>query len=212
MTKWSVGEDQVLREYSAQEALDLLSGRTLHAIHARRKVLGLVARKKGNWTRREDRILKAHNLEPLQKIARLLKNERSLSAIKYRRTLICPTKRTKNWTGAETKRFRVLWPSLSRRELLSAFPNRTWPALDFKARSLGVYKSKPHHVLGNNFIDEIRQRAKEDRISLQQVCLQSGIGAWFLFAKRTGNKVDLNKIEKCVRFFGGRFLIDWQDE
>lgn len=60
--------------------------------------------------------------------------------------------------------------------------------------------------------EQIRSRARDDGISLLALGAQSGCGRHILRPRRIPRADNFNKIAKAVEFFGGRLVIDWQDE
>jgi len=62
----------------------------------------------------------------------------------------------------------------------------------------------------NNLFEAVRARARADGIAIGKLGAEIGCGSYFA---NTGIKaVDLSKIVRAVEFFGGRLVIDWQDE
>jgi len=61
----------------------------------------------------------------------------------------------------------------------------------------------------NSLFGQVRQRAKEDGIALGKLGAQTNNGRYFF---QPPIHEDYNKIARAVEFFGGRLLIDWQDE
>jgi hypothetical protein len=97
-----------------------------------------------------------------------------------------------------------------RSEVLSTFPNRTWHALRNQADKYGWRRAIRHPIAPNELREAVRSRAREDGIPLCKLGAQTGCGGYF--QDRESKTVDLNKIARAVEFFGGRLVIDWQDE
>jgi hypothetical protein len=52
--------------------------------------------------------------------------------------------------------------------------------------------------------------ASEDGIAFAKLGMEISCGSYFLFSSR--KRENYNAIAKAVEFFGGRLIIDWQDE
>jgi hypothetical protein len=113
------------------------------------------------------------------------------------------------WTGAEELKLKSLWPVASNEQILSVLCRHAWHAIRIRAYRVGAKRRKLFTCL-NELRQEVRKRAREDGIPLRKLGTEIGHSTYFL---KTQTKVaDLNKIAKAVEFFGGRLVIDWQDE
>jgi hypothetical protein len=208
--RWSKAEDAVLRRSNAIEALKLLPNRTRHAINTRRQNLGLCTAKKTPWSRAENNLMRRYFEEPLVRLAKRFKN-RSICSVKSRRGEHFPERRGAGWKTTEVKRLKDMYRSASQEEIEAAFPNRSWSAIHTQAIRVGLC-TRTIVSRRSVLIDEIRRRAREDRISFHAVGVQCGAGRQFLLYSRKSQNIDMNKVVRAVEFFGGRLIIDWQDE
>jgi hypothetical protein len=114
------------------------------------------------------------------------------------------------WTIPQAKYLERLWPIASKSELLVAFPKRTWNALRTFALTNGFIRPVREFTCANELRNAIRQRCREDRISIGKFSIESGSGS--LIRNLKTKNVDYNKVAAAVAFFGGKLVIDWQDE
>jgi hypothetical protein len=114
------------------------------------------------------------------------------------------------WKTTELAKLELLWPSSLRENLLSAFPSRTWNAIKVQAEKQGWHRLRKLVTSPNELRDAIRRRAREDGIALAKLGAETGCGTYFTTA--VCKIADLNKIGRAVEFFGGKLVIDWQDE
>ncbi|MBO4226663.1 hypothetical protein [Bradyrhizobium neotropicale] len=210
--RWTLEEDEIVRKNSISVAAKLLDGRrTRGAIEERRKV---VRKKKPDpifWTKAEDKKLSRYQHESLEKLVRRFKNRRSRDAIKRRRMQLFSHHRPLlPWTKAEERRFTEMWASASKKELHEAFPGRTWSAMKSRAVVLRLDRTPTLKTGANELREQIRQRAREDGIAMYKLGKEIGCPSFFL--EQRSPRADLNKIGQAVEFFGGRLVIDWQDE
>jgi hypothetical protein len=91
------------------------------------------------------------------------------------------------------------------------FPNRNYRTIShFAARNGLPQRWKKVPAVGNDLRDQVRNRVKEDGICVKRFSCEIGCGIYFCGA--TSRPIHIDKIAKAVAFFGGRLVIDWQDE
>jgi hypothetical protein len=209
--RWTPAEDEIVRNNTIRGAVALLS-RSAAAVKTRRMGLDGVKRRKhpNRWTKREDLKIAKYRNEPLNKLARRFP-KRTFLAVRARRFMLFGCKPIPWWTTAQEKSLWDLWPSTPRAAVMQAIKGRTWTAIKCRANLLGItrHSSTPLLTCPNELKDAIRQRAREDGISLTKIGAEIGFPSYF---KPKAISADMNKIAKAVAFFGGRLVIDWQDE
>jgi hypothetical protein len=114
------------------------------------------------------------------------------------------------WKTTELAQLKRLYPLAPRNVLLATFPKRTWIAIVDQAETQGWRRFRKVATAFNEYREAVRARAREDGISLGKLGAQTNCGAYFLNSKV--KTVDFNKIARAVEFFGGKLVIDWQDE
>jgi hypothetical protein len=208
--RWTLAEIDIVKTYSVPEAKKRLPQRTTEAIRTRRTLLQVGVTRRP-WTKAETERILRHGGEPLDKLARRFKR-RTPNAVKHQHAFLvgCHRRPTNFWKTTEVARLNRIWPSSKRSELLAAFPGRTWGAIKIKAENLGLRRTKTLVECVDELRDAIRQRALEDGIGLMKLGAETRWGTFF--ARNMHKVADLNKIGRAVEFFGGRLVIDWQDE
>lgn len=208
--RWTAEEDQIVRSHSIKGAARLLPARTVGAVGARRLTLRVGA-SPNYWTKAEDRrILKTAEL-PMKKVLKRFKN-RSAFAIRFRRQRLgCLTRRgpPAAWRSTELKLLKELWPTSKLPEIRFVLTRHPSRSIRWKAQELGLQKVKTFDP--TDLIDQIKSRLREDGISSRRFAQEIGCGEGFL-KRRPNARHDFNKIAKAVDFFGGRLVINWQDE
>ena len=206
--RWTFEEDEIARQATnAAAAAKLLPGRPLKSIRKRRREFGLRVLRR--WTKIEDERLIQYQHEPLIKQEKRFRR-RTLGAIESRRKALRLSPRVgSEWLGSEIKRLKSLYPNSTRVDVLAAFPRHNWEAIQRKALSLGWYR-ETHLKLSLGILHEqVRRRAREDGIAMRKLGMEINCGSYFCSQR---NRDDYNKIARAVEFFGGRLVIDWQDE
>jgi hypothetical protein len=208
---WTPAEYEIVRSSSISEAMVRLPNRTLMAIKTARKILR-VGVPFIRWTKAEIRRLRKHSHEPIRKLAQRFKN-RTPDAVRHQKKamglgpiITAPS----FWKTTDLAKLQKLYPCSPRSDLMSTFPNRTWAAIKAQAQIQGWWRLKRSATAANELHDAVRRRAREDGIPLGNLGRQIGCGAYFLNSRC--KRADLNKIARAVEFFGGKLVIDWQDE
>jgi hypothetical protein len=136
---------------------------------------------------------------------------RTPSAVKHQHHLLVGRhlRPLTSWKTTELAKLKLLWPTARRGDLLAAFPNRTWLAIKVRAEKLGLHRSTKLVTSPNELREAVRRRAREDGIAFAKLGTETRCGTYFL---QTSKVADLNKIGTAVEFFGGKLVIDWQDQ
>lgn len=211
--RWKPHEDEIVRANSIKGAARLLE-RSEKAIQQRRHLLGAIV-KQQEWTKVEDRRLYRTAGLPLAKVVKLFKS-RTVAAISTRRIRLGCNRRCRlngqtPWTCAEISLLRKMWSSSPTADVVKALPRH--PILSIRNMAnekLGLKKVKAFDMA--SLYEQIRARAREDGVSLLALAAQSGCGLHMLRPGRKPGVDNFNKIAKAVEFFGGRLVIDWQDQ
>jgi hypothetical protein len=205
---WTPAEYEIIRASgSISETMKRLPERTEHAIKAARKRLR-VGLPYIRWTKAENSRLRKYSHEPLARLARRFK-ARTSDAVRTQRALIVGPVITL-WKTTELAKIKKLYPVATRNDLLTAFSRRTWHAITRQAEHIGLRRARRFYTAPNELREAVRSRAREDGIPLCKLGAQTGCGGYF--QDHQSKKVDLNKIARAVEFFGGRLVIDWQDD
>jgi hypothetical protein len=205
---WKPAEQEIVRSCSISECLKLLPHRTKMAIKTARVKLRVGPRQCA-WTKAEKRRLLKYCHEPVLKLAKRFKN-RTLISVTRQKSVFSPSRSLNPWKTTDLAKLGKLFPSAPRNVLLSTFPARTWIAIREQAATQGWRRIRSFVTVPNELRDAVRIRAREDGISLGKLGIQTGCGSYF--EDGGGKTVDLNKIARAVEFFGGKLVIDWQDE
>jgi hypothetical protein len=186
----------------------LLPHRTMMAIKSVRKTLqvGIPHRP---WTNSERRKLLKYCHEPLSKLAPRFKT-RSTDSVRHQRSCVSGVPGDVPWKTTELAKLKKLFPLAARADLLLTFPGRSWSAIRHQAENYGWRRAIRFATAPNELREALRLRAREDKVPLGQLGAQTGCGSYF--KDGGGKRVDLNKIARAVEFFGGKLVIDWQDE
>jgi hypothetical protein len=209
--QWTAAECEILKTCLPAEAARRLPDRTYVAIRtARQTLVGRQRAASRPWTGAEDRKLAKYSAEPLAKLARRFKG-RTFEAVKVRRLrVLLPETTYSEWTTKEVAVLRLLWPDSSREEIVASIPNHTWKGIRMKAGSLKIQRKTKQLPASNELREAVRKRAREDGIAFCQLGKELGCGTYFMGT--ADRSVDLRKVALAVEFFGGKFVIDWQDE
>jgi hypothetical protein len=208
IARWTPAEYEIVRACTVSEAMARLPHRTKAAIRSARKKLkvGIPHRP---WTKVERRKLQKYCHEPLSKLAPRFKN-RSIDSVRHQKSCVSGTPGNLPWKTTDLPKLKKLFRSAPRADLLSAYPGRTWSAIRHQAHANGFRRAICFATAPNELREAVRIRSREDKIPLGQLGAQTGCGAYF--KDGGGKRVDLNKIDRAVEFFGGKMAIDWQDE
>lgn len=213
---WTQDQDDVVRNHRPAEAAELL-GRTLASVEGRRRRISQVKtrhyRGRGKlWTKSEDLRLGRYRQEGLPRLSKRFKRH-SRDAVKTRLLALYGKQRATpvHWTAREDKLLKQLWPAAAKKVLIEVLKRHTWDAMVQHAYRCKIRRIIPLKACENSLIEQLRCRAREDGIALARIGSDIGCPTYFL-TNRAARKVDMNRIARAVEFFGGRLVIDWQDE
>jgi hypothetical protein len=209
--RWTAEEDEVIRTRSIKDAFELLKNhRTEIAVRLRRVKIGAII-PKNHWTKVEDRRIRRTALLPVKEVVKLFKNRTAIAIAQRRYDMGCQRRRgpKRPWMGTEIKLLQRMWPTCTPDDVPNAFPRHSLEAVYTMARRLGIRKTRTFDVA--DIHEQIKARAREDGISFRSLAAEIGCGYSFL-KPRKPHTCDFNKVAKAVEFFGGRLVIDWQDE
>lgn len=169
---------------------------------------------------RRNRHLRVHELQALLpgRSRTSISNKRNKSGNSFRRL---------PFTKGEDEEIRRAAPTKGATAIHHILPHRTVWEINLRAKALGIklfnYHDKPLAVIGEPLADAIRQRAREDGLSMRGLDCELGTSGYFtnvaaLRAKR-GSGPYMPAIRKAVEFFeaelvtgpDGTITIDWKD-
>lgn len=127
---------------------------------------------------------------------------RSLSALKYRASVLGLQTRRHRWTGREMKNLERLraggatWPQIQ-----EMYPGRSL------GRAMNYHKKRRGPVrLGFPLLDDIRQRAFDRGIRLRELDEFACSGTYF----RRGNRFEnIRHVQQAAKLLGGELMIEW---
>jgi hypothetical protein len=211
--RWTPEELQVARSLTLREALLALPHRTQEAIRSVRKGRVLCPQFRP-WTKAELARIKRYAREPLVKLANRFPG-RTVAAVKAQRSNFIGSrqtgKRAAHWKNTEVTTLRKMWPAAPWPEILAALPGRTYRSIRGQSVRLGL--KRPHRLSTptDDLRGAVRVRAQQDGINLKRMGTQTGCGSHYFITHKV-KTIDYNKIARAVHWFGGRLVIDWQDE
>lgn len=176
---------------------------------ARLRYIGQTPRGDRLWTKKEDAVFR----ELFPDYAKLKKRfrGRTMEAIRSRAYTLNLTRKQQQWTAGEVSRLRRAWRGATRAELLAEFPERTWDAIQGKARQFGV-RRRPWDpkLTGQQMLDQIRRRAADLRISLRDLDRTCAGRRYFANSSRRSQRPRRNVLLRAIAALGGRVEIVWQ--
>lgn len=168
------------------------------------------------WTQDEIEILR--KAWPDRRGAVALLPGRSLAAIDSRAAKLGLRRPGHQWTTGEASRFRKLWRTASRDEVLAAFPWATWTALENYAqwqRANGYPNlrrpNEKYRSTGDVFVDQIIARAKELNMTMAELDATAKTGRYFQ-AGRHRYRRSWGHLARAAVALGGTLRIEFHDE
>jgi hypothetical protein len=107
--------------------------------------------------------------------------KRSLAAITGQCHLMGLTSPKKAWTTADRARLRHLFPTVTKAELLEAFPGRTFVSIQVYAYQMGLRRPRQHYLKTSHPVVALRRK-----------------------------KHDFRAVDRAVRALGGKLVVDWK--
>ncbi len=121
------------------------------------------------------------------------------------------------WTANEASRFRKLWRTASREEILAAFPWATWTALQNYSqwqRANGhpdVRRPKASPSTGDPFVDSILARAKALNMTLVELDATAGTGRYFTACRHRWRR-SWGHLARAAVALGGTLKVEFSDD
>ncbi|MGC0389374.1 hypothetical protein [Bradyrhizobium sp. USDA 241] len=132
------------------------------------------------------------------------------------------------WRKGEDEELRRAAPTKGATAIHHVLPHRTVWEINLRAKALGIklfnYHEKPLAIVGEPLADAIRQRAREDGLSMRGLDCELGTSGYFTNVAaqraRRGSAPYMPAIRKAIAFFeaelvtgpDGTITIDWKDE
>lgn len=178
------------------------------------------------WSNEELKILKEGRLLKLDKLQERLpdRTRTSIWAMRTRRGLT----RDVPWTRGEDEELKRAAKTMGVNRIQRLLPHRTCHQIEQRAKQLNIKIFKIDRskltILGEPLADAIRQRAKEDGISIRALDRELGTTGYFTnvaaLRARRGSGPYMPAIRKAIEFFeaelitapDGSMSIDWKDE
>ena len=161
------------------------------------------------WTEEEDATCR--RLYPDYKAIHKSLPHRSLRAVRGRGQKLGLAPKRNLITAAELSKLRRLYPTATRSELRSAFPQRSVGAIERLARYYRIWKrTKPLKPTGHALIDAIRARCHELNYSMVDLDDIAGTGKYFASARWCGaKKVAAAHVVRAVAALDGQLSVEW---
>lgn len=139
--------------------------------------------------------------------------KRSLVAIQRKCNELGLVPKRRAWTGADVARLRRMYPTSSRKELLEAFPRRSFRSLKFAANSRGITREKkPYKITGHRPLDQLRERCFEQGYVMRDIDQYARSKKYFQKATWREDWFSARHVARAVRALGGRLVVEWRDE
>ncbi|TGQ79343.1 hypothetical protein EN850_20865 [Mesorhizobium sp. M8A.F.Ca.ET.207.01.1.1] len=117
------------------------------------------------------------------------------------------------WTAADRTKLRRLFTTVSKAELLAAFPDRTWTSLQVNGYQMGLRRwRKPYVKTSHPVIDDVREACRTKGHFMPDLDVYAGTGRYFSKLAQRRKKHDLRKVDKAVKALGGTLVIEWGDD
>ncbi|SDK44292.1 hypothetical protein SAMN05444163_8123 [Bradyrhizobium ottawaense] len=132
------------------------------------------------------------------------------------------------WKSGEDEELRRAAPTKGATAIHHILPHRSPWEINLRAKALGIslfnYHEKPLAIIGEHLADSIRQRAREDGLSIRGLDCELGTGGYFTnvaaHRARRGSGPYMPAIRKAIAFFeaelvtgpDGTITINWKDE
>jgi hypothetical protein len=161
------------------------------------------------WTEREDDLIRQFHPD-FAKLKKLIRR-RSVDKIKRRANRLGFVRQQQLWTANEVTKLRRRWRDASKAELISEFPRHSWISIRCKGSKLGV-RRRPWHPkeTGKPLLDQIRHRAADLRISLQdldRICFSQ---EYFSKSSQGYESRRRNLWLQAIAALGGHIQIVWR--
>lgn len=161
------------------------------------------------WTDEEIALLTA--AWPCREAALKALPGRSLSAIEHRAAKLgLPVRSLHLWSNPESARFRRLWPTATKRELLETFPFATWTSLHNFSQwqrangfpDLKRPKARPSKT-GHELVDAVLDQAERCNMSLKELDEGARTRRYFSSGRHRRQVKNWKHLGKAVAYFEG---------
>jgi len=163
------------------------------------------------WTTRERAVLT--KWFPDYKAMKKRLPERSMPSIRGQCHLMGLSTPKPAWTAADRAKLRRLFTTVSKAELLAAFPGRTWTSLQVNGYQMGLRRwRKPYVKTSHPVIDDVREACRAKGHFMPDLDVYAGTGRYFSKLAQRRKKHDFRKVDRAVKALGGTLVIEWRDE
>ena len=139
--------------------------------------------------------------------------KRSLAAIAAQCHLMGLSTPKLAWTAADRAKLKRLFTTVSKADLLAAFPGRTWVSLQVTGYQMGLRRwRKPYVKTSHPVIDDVREACREKGHFMPDLDVYAETGRYFSKLALRRKKHDFRKVDKAVKALGGRLMIEWRDD
>lgn len=142
---------------------------------------------------------------------------RTILAIRHHCSELQLAKRLPIWTAQEQSRFRKMFTTASRKELLEAFPNRSSASLMHKGQKLNLSRPRAAYITtGDDLLDRLREECFKRKLSMQDLDLFANGGGYFKNkswkGKRAKRYFNYGAIVRGIYALGGKLAIEWGEQ
>jgi hypothetical protein len=138
---------------------------------------------------------------------------RSLPAIRGQCHLMGLSNPKPAWTAADRTKLRRLFPTVSKAELIDAFPGRSYVSIQVLGYQMGLRRwRKPYVKTSHPVIDDVREACRARGHFMPDLDVYAGTGRYFSRLAARRKKHDFRKVDKAVKSLGGTLTIEWRDD
>jgi len=140
---------------------------------------------------------------------------RTMEALKTRCRSLGIARKVHIWTAKERSDFRRLYATADREEVLRRFPHLNVDSFHTYGQRLRVQRPKaPPALTGNYLLDELRQRARDEGLTMPDLDEFAGSREYFKCKRwRPGRgRIKYDFIVRAIHELGGRLQIVWSDQ
>ncbi|WP_170125177.1 hypothetical protein [Pseudaminobacter salicylatoxidans] len=159
------------------------------------------------WKSSERAVLKKHF--PDYKAIKKRLPERSMAAIRGQCHLMGLSTPKAAWTAADRAKLKRLFPTVSKAELLAAFPGRTYVSLQVSGYQMGLKRwRKPYVKTSHPVLDDVREACRTKGHFMPDLDVYAGTGHYFSRLAARRKKHDFRKVDKAIKALGGTLTIE----
>lgn len=147
-----------------------------------------------------------------QAIKRKLRR-RSLAAIRAQCHLMGLTPKKTAWTGFDRSKLRRLFTTATKRELLEAFPGRTYTALQVTGYQMGLRRPRKKYVKTQHpVVDDLREACRTGGFYMPHMDEFAGTKKYFTGRIQRRKKHNFRAIDRAVKALGGKLVVVWDED